>query len=86
MPRTNLLPKKTNDLYAQTIRSLIAGAEARLNLPRSETVRASRMSSANFYKAWHDPGLFRLEQITLIFDFLKIDPAELTKAMEEKRS
>lgn len=61
---------------SQIIRGTIGKAEAERNTARSLTIKMSGMSSANFYKAWNDPSLFRIGQLIRIYDFLKVPEPE----------
>lgn len=58
------------------IRGKIAKAETERNVSRSQTIKMSGMSQANFYKAWNDPSLFRVGQLIRIYDFLRVPEPE----------
>ena len=64
------------DTAGKQIRIIIASHETKWDILRSETIRHSGMSQANFYKAWKDPSLFRIGQLIRIYDFLKVPEPE----------
>ena len=64
------------DATSKQIRVAIVTAETMRNVSRAETIKRSGMSSANFYKAWKDPSLFRIGQLIRIYDFLKVPEPE----------
>lgn len=61
---------------SQTIRLAIVTGETMRGCSRSETIRHSGMSQANFYKAWKDPSLFRVGQLIAIYEYLRIPETE----------
>lgn len=80
MPKSNYIGTAQVDAdldeIRQIIRVTIIKAEAERNVSRSQTVRMSGMSQANFYKAWSDPSLFRVGQLIRIYDYLKVPEPE----------
>ena len=79
MPRINLGKDSFDarlDETAQKIRVAIVTAETMRSVPRSETIKRSGMSAANFYKAWNRPELFRVGQLIRIYDYLKVPESE----------
>ena len=80
MPKCNYIgnAKLNADLEdaKRSIRGAIAKAETEHNISRSQTIKMSGMSQANFYKAWNDPSLFRIGQLIRIYDFLKVPEPE----------
>ena len=80
MPRSNLIGNTKTDIELDQIRKIIrviiVKAETERNVSRAQTIKMSGMSSANFYKAWNDPSLFRIGQLVRIYDFLKVPEPE----------
>lgn len=80
MAKSNFIGNSKTDedirQIGQNIRVTIVKAETERNISRSLTIKMSGMSSANFYKAWNDPQLFRIGQLVRIYDFLKVPEPE----------
>lgn len=80
MAKSNYIGNSKTDAdirqIGQIIRVAIVKAETERNISRSLTIKMSGMSSANFYKAWNDPSLFRIGQLIRIYDFLKVPEPE----------
>lgn len=80
MAKSNFIGNSKTDedirQIGQFIRVAIVKAETERNISRSLTIKMSGMSSANFYKAWNDPSLFRIGQLVRIYDFLKVPEPE----------
>ena len=58
------------------INIIIKTFEIKYNIPRLKTIELSGMSQANFYKAMHDPALFRIGQLHRIYEGLHVPEEE----------
>lgn len=58
------------------IRGIIGKYKAEQNITTEQIIKASGMSRAAFYNCFKDPSLFRVGQLILIYDSLKVPEPE----------